>query len=60
MGQRTFILGATYKIVLVNNTERIFTFVGGNPAMVKFQDDNTSRPIDKLPPYLDIKLVSDD
>ena len=58
MGQRNFTLGVTYKIILANKTERQFIFEGGNPASVRFLDDHTSCPIESLPPYIKIELVS--
>lgn len=57
---KRFTLGATYKIILVDRAERLFIFEGGNPASVRFLDDHTLCPIERLPRYIDIVLVSED
>lgn len=49
MRKYKFELGATYKIILADQSERLFVFEGGSIASVKFLDDNTKCPIENLP-----------
>lgn len=40
--EKKLILGATYKVIFTDNTERIFTFEGGKVPMIRFEEDGAA------------------